>query len=161
MASTTPRLGRFHLNAYQQHRSFLTDAEDTRLSERAHHQIRTVAPFLDTLLANATGKRSTPEHFLDQLAAAIPGMPFLGYLYFEVLSEYLIPASTRGTTVSSSSSKASSPDWPPTSPPTPATGSPIWSLPSPSNQTRTQPPSPSVTPTSKRSPRPRRRCSGR
>ncbi|MDX3533983.1 hypothetical protein PV721_06300 [Streptomyces sp. MB09-01] len=30
----------------------------------------------------------------DQLAAAVPGLPFLGYVYFEVLSEYLMLHST-------------------------------------------------------------------
>ncbi|WP_406858758.1 hypothetical protein ABZO31_00235 [Streptomyces sp. HUAS MG47] len=75
------RLGRFHLNAYLQHRSFLTETEDAQLRERAQRQIRATAPLLDTLLASATGHRTAPEPFLDQLAATIPRMPFLGYLY--------------------------------------------------------------------------------
>ncbi|MER6318841.1 hypothetical protein ABT237_34545 [Streptomyces sp. NPDC001581] len=88
------RLGRLHLHTYLEHRSFLTEAEDLQLRERALHRIRTAAPFLDTVLANATGRRTTPGTFVDQLAAAVPGLPFLGYVYFEVLSEYLMLHST-------------------------------------------------------------------
>lgn len=92
------RLGRVHLRTYLQHRSFLTQAEDTRLHRRAEHQIRAAAPFLDLVLANAIGRRTPPAAFLDQLAAAVTTMPFLGYLYFEVLSEYLMLHSTTAET---------------------------------------------------------------
>ncbi|MET7622284.1 hypothetical protein [Streptomyces sp. NPDC005408] len=88
------RLGRLHLRTYLKHRSFLTGAEDSRLRGKALHQIRATAPFLDTLLACATGRRMRPDAFLDQLAAAARDLPFLGYLYFEVLSEYLMLHST-------------------------------------------------------------------
>jgi hypothetical protein len=88
------RLGRVHLHTYREHRLLLTEAEDTRLREGALRQIRTAAPFLDTLLANATGRRTPPDTFVDRLAAAVPALPFLGYLYFEVLSEYLMLHST-------------------------------------------------------------------
>ncbi|GGU43102.1 hypothetical protein [Streptomyces violascens] len=92
------RLGRVHLRTYLQHRNFLTEQEDTRLRRTVVQQIRTVAPFLDLLLANAAGRRTAPDTFIDRLAAAIPGLPFLGYLYFEVLSEYLMLHSTSGQT---------------------------------------------------------------
>ncbi|MGV9287650.1 hypothetical protein [Streptomyces sp. NPDC003719] len=88
------RLGRIHLPTYREHRPLLTEAEDTHLRQGALRQIRVVAPFLDTLLANATGRRTPPDTFVDQLAAAVPALPFLGYLYFEVLSEYLMLHST-------------------------------------------------------------------
>lgn len=88
------RLGRVHLRTYLRHRSFLTQAEDARLRRTVVEQIRTAAPFLDTALANATGTRTPPDAFVDRLATAVPGMPFLGYLYFEVLSEYLMLHST-------------------------------------------------------------------
>ncbi len=92
------RLGPLHLHTYLDHRSFLTQAEDLQLRNRALHQIRHAAPFLDTVLANATGLRTTPSTFVDQLAAAVPGLPFLGYLYFEVASEYLMLHSTSAET---------------------------------------------------------------
>ncbi|MGW8954752.1 hypothetical protein [Streptomyces sp. NPDC055709] len=92
------RLGHLHLHTYLDHRSFLTEAEDTRLRERAQHQIRTAAPFLDMALANATGRRTAPGTFVDQLASATRGLPFLGYVYFEVLSEYLMLHSTSAET---------------------------------------------------------------
>ncbi|MFJ3584629.1 hypothetical protein ACIPPS_20715 [Streptomyces sp. NPDC090127] len=88
------RLGRIHLRTYLHHRSFLTHAEDARLRHTVLQQIRTVAPFLDIALANATGMRTPPDEFVDRLAVAVRGMPFLGYLYFEVLSEYLMLHST-------------------------------------------------------------------
>ncbi len=88
------RLGRVHLRAYLDHRGFLSRAEDLQLRERALHQIRTTAPFLDMVLTNATGHRTEPGTFVDQLAAAVRDLPFLGYVYFEVLSEYLMLHST-------------------------------------------------------------------
>lgn len=88
------RLGRFHLRTYLNHRSFLTEAEDLQLRKRAVHQIRSTAPFLDEALAAATGHGTTPGTFVDQLASAVSALPFLGYVYFEVLSEYLMLHST-------------------------------------------------------------------
>ncbi|MFE9921346.1 hypothetical protein ACFYQA_07130 [Streptomyces sp. NPDC005774] len=88
------RLGRVHLRTYLDHRSFLTEAEDTQLRGKAVYQIRTAAPFLDTLLAGAAGHRTAPDAFVDRLAATVDTLPFLGYMYFEVLSEYLMLHST-------------------------------------------------------------------
>ena len=92
------RLGRIHLRTYLAHRSFLTGAEDALLRRAAQDRIRTAAPFLDTLLANATGRYIPPPQFLDTLAEAVPAFPFLGYLYFETLSEYLMLHSTSPAT---------------------------------------------------------------
>ncbi|MEV0282155.1 hypothetical protein AB0I22_38090 [Streptomyces sp. NPDC050610] len=93
------RLGRVHLNTYLDHRNFLTETEDLQLRGRTLHQIREAAPFLDLALANASGRRTTPDTFVDRLAATVPDLPFLGYVYFEVLSEYLMlhSASTETT----------------------------------------------------------------
>lgn len=88
------RLGRVHLRTYLDHRSFLTETEDLQLRGRALQRIQTAAPFLDVVLANATGRWKMPGTFVDQLAAAVQGLPFLGYVYFEVLSEYLMLHST-------------------------------------------------------------------
>lgn len=88
------RLGRLHLRTYRRHRSFLTADEDSRLRRIALRQIHAAAPFLDIALANATGARTPAGKFVDQLAAVVTRMPFLGYLYFEVLSEYLMLHST-------------------------------------------------------------------
>lgn len=84
------RLGRIHLRTYQQHRSFLTGTEDEQLRRTALAKIRAAAPLMDLLLANATGKRTPCTTFTDQLSAAVQDFPYLGYLYFEVLSEYLL-----------------------------------------------------------------------
>ncbi|WP_240152227.1 hypothetical protein [Streptomyces mobaraensis] len=89
------RLGGIHLNTYDAHRSFLTAAEDHRIRQAAVRRVNETAGFLDLLLADARGARTTsPTTFFHQLAAAVPRMPFLGYLYFEVLCEYLLLHST-------------------------------------------------------------------
>ena len=88
------RLGGIHLRTYLQHRSFLTPAEDAQLRQAALGRVRAAAPFLDVLLANATGARTPEAEFVDRLASAVKVFPFLGYLYFEVLSEYLMLHST-------------------------------------------------------------------
>ncbi|WP_405012535.1 hypothetical protein [Kitasatospora sp. NBC_01539] len=88
------RLGAIHLRTYLTHRSFLTDAEDAQLRRAVLDRLRAAVPFLDTLLANAAGRPTPEAEFIDQLAATVPAFPFLGYLYFEVLSEYLMLNST-------------------------------------------------------------------
>lgn len=88
------RLGAIHLRTYLTHRSFLTEPEDTQLRRAVLNRLRMAAPFLDTLLANAAGKPTPEAEFIDQLAATVPAFPFLGYLYFEALSEYLMLNST-------------------------------------------------------------------
>ncbi|MFD8704346.1 hypothetical protein ACFV1W_17265 [Kitasatospora sp. NPDC059648] len=88
------RLGAIHLRTYLTHRSFLTEHEDTQLRQTVLQRIQAAAPFLDTALANATGTPAPEADFIDQLAATVPAFPFLGYLYFEVLSEYLMLHST-------------------------------------------------------------------
>ncbi|MEU5632232.1 hypothetical protein ACH47C_23985 [Streptomyces rishiriensis] len=93
------RLGGIHLDTYRNHRSFLTAAEDHHLRQAAVRRVRETAGFLDLLLAEACGVRTTsPTAFFHQLAAAVPRFPFLGYLYFEVLSEYLLLHSTSAQT---------------------------------------------------------------
>ncbi|MFG3438308.1 hypothetical protein ACGF0J_13785 [Nonomuraea sp. NPDC047897] len=87
------QLGRVHLHTYRQHRALLTPAEDEPLRREAVERIRRAAPVLDMLLAAA--RRCTPaDRILDQVAAAVPLVPFLGYLYFETVSEYLMLHST-------------------------------------------------------------------
>lgn len=88
------RLGAIHLRTYLTHRSFLTGPEDTQLRRAVLDRLRAAAPFLDAILANAAGKPTPDAEFIDRLAATVPAFPFLGYLYFEVLSEYLMLNST-------------------------------------------------------------------
>ncbi|MCX4748079.1 hypothetical protein OG455_21610 [Kitasatospora sp. NBC_01287] len=88
------RLGAIHLRTYLTHRSFLTEPEDAQLRRAVLDRLHAAAPFLDTILANATGRQTPEADFIDQLAATVPAFPFLGYLYFEVLSEYLMLHST-------------------------------------------------------------------
>ncbi|MFD6470991.1 hypothetical protein [Streptomyces goshikiensis] len=93
------RLGAVHLDTYRTHRGFLTAAEDTHLRQAALGRLRQTAGFLDLLLADARGQRTTSTTtFFHQLAATVPHMPFLGYLYFETLSEYLLLYSTSDQT---------------------------------------------------------------
>ncbi|MGW5002495.1 hypothetical protein ACWEP8_33100 [Streptomyces hydrogenans] len=83
-------LGPIHLRTYLRYQSFLTPAENAQLGRTVQTGLRAAAPFLDTALRNATGRATAAPDFIDQLSAAIPHVPFLGYLYFEVLSEYLM-----------------------------------------------------------------------
>ncbi|MFC8705820.1 hypothetical protein ACFUIV_27050 [Streptomyces anulatus] len=83
-------LGAIHLRTYLRYQSFLTPAENGRLERALTAGLRTAAVFLDTALRNATGHATAAPEFIDQLATAVPAVPFLGYLYFEVLSEYLM-----------------------------------------------------------------------
>lgn len=89
------RLGRIHLETSLEHQDFLTGDEIAWLHQRVTGRIRRVAAFLDLTLANACGTtRTRAGEFVDRLAAAVPTVPFLGYLYFEVLAEYLMLHST-------------------------------------------------------------------
>ncbi|MFG1949282.1 hypothetical protein [Nonomuraea sp. NPDC048826] len=88
------RLGTVHLASYLDNRAFLTPTEDNQLRAAAVQRIRQAADVLDMLLAVACGTATPADRFLDQLAAAVPLVPFLGYLYFEATSEYLMLHST-------------------------------------------------------------------
>ncbi|MFF5242826.1 hypothetical protein ACFY3V_01020 [Streptosporangium sp. NPDC000095] len=92
------RLGGIHLRTYLNRRAFLTDAENAQLRRTVVERVHAVAGFLDVLLANACGSRTLHVEFIDRLAAAVQDLPFLGYLYFEVLSEYLMLHSTTSQT---------------------------------------------------------------
>ncbi|MFI6055895.1 hypothetical protein ACIBCO_38200 [Streptomyces violascens] len=83
-------LGSIHLRTYLRYRSFLAPAENDHLDRTLMIGMRATAVFLDTALRNAAGRATAAPEFIDQLAAAVPALPFLGYLYFEVLSEYLM-----------------------------------------------------------------------
>ncbi|MFE2726835.1 hypothetical protein [Kitasatospora sp. NPDC059327] len=83
-------LGAIHLRTYRAYRSYLTPAENDRIDRAVRTGLAAAAPFLDLALRNAIGRASVAPAFVDLLAAAVPSLPFLGYLYFEVLSEYLM-----------------------------------------------------------------------
>ncbi|WP_411576691.1 hypothetical protein [Streptomyces mutabilis] len=87
-------LGPIHLRTYLRYQSFLTRSETDQLDDAVQAGLRAAAVFLDVALRNATGRATTATEFIDQLATAVPAVPFLGYLYFEVLSEYLMLHST-------------------------------------------------------------------
>ncbi|MFD9339818.1 hypothetical protein ACFWBF_36380 [Streptomyces sp. NPDC060028] len=84
------QLGAIHLRTYQRYQSFLTPTENDQLDRAVLTGLRAAAPFLDIALRNATGRATSAPEFIDQLSAAVAHVPFLGYLYFEVLSEYLM-----------------------------------------------------------------------
>ncbi len=83
-------LGTIHLRTYQAYRSYLTPAENDHLDRAVKTGLRAAAPFLDLALRNAVGRATAAPAFIDRLSAAVAHVPFLGYLYFEVLSEYLM-----------------------------------------------------------------------
>lgn len=83
-------LGAIHLRTYLRYRSFLTPAENDQLDRTVLAGLRAAAVFLDVALRNAAGHATPAPEFIDQLSDAVPHVPFLGYLYFEVLSEYLM-----------------------------------------------------------------------
>ncbi|PZT68306.1 hypothetical protein DN402_08745 [Streptomyces sp. SW4] len=83
-------LGAIHLRTYLRYRSFLTPAENDQLDRTMLTGLRAAAPFLDVALHNAAGHATAAPEFIDQLSDAVTHVPFLGYLYFEVLSEYLM-----------------------------------------------------------------------
>ncbi|MYX15532.1 hypothetical protein GTY67_19420 [Streptomyces sp. SID8374] len=87
-------LGAIHLRTYERYRSFLTPAENDQLNHALVGGLRAAAVFLDIALRNATGHATPASAFIDQASDAVAHVPFLGYLYFEVLSEYLMLHST-------------------------------------------------------------------
>ncbi|MFJ1932585.1 hypothetical protein ACIOGZ_07895 [Kitasatospora sp. NPDC088160] len=93
-------LGAIHLRIYRHYRSFLTPAETSRIDRIVLAGLRGAAEFLDLALRNASGRPTAAPEFVDQLSEAVVMVPFLGYLYFEVLSEYLMLHSTAPETKS-------------------------------------------------------------
>ncbi|MEW2302140.1 hypothetical protein AB0958_19540 [Streptomyces sp. NPDC006655] len=83
-------LGAIHLRTYERYQSFLTPAENDQLDRTVLAGLRAAAVFLDVALRNAAGHATPAPEFIDQLSDAVAHVPFLGYLYFEVLSEYLM-----------------------------------------------------------------------
>ncbi|MFG3199835.1 hypothetical protein ACGFYT_27300 [Streptomyces sp. NPDC048208] len=83
-------LGAIHLRTFLRYQSFLTPAENDQLDRTVLAGLRAAAVFLDVALRNAAGHATPATEFIDQLSAAVAHVPFLGYLYFEVLSEYLM-----------------------------------------------------------------------
>ncbi|WP_431777066.1 hypothetical protein [Streptomyces cucumeris] len=83
-------LGAIHLRTYERYQSFLTLAENDQLDHAVLNGLRSAAVFLDVALRNAAGHATPAPEFIDQVSDAVAHVPFLGYLYFEVLSEYLM-----------------------------------------------------------------------
>ncbi|MFE4048960.1 hypothetical protein [Streptomyces sp. YIM B13518] len=83
-------LGPVHLRTHRRYQSFLTPAENDQLDRAVLTRLRTAAGFLDVALRNAVGHAAPAPEFINQLSDAVAHVPFLGYLYFEVLSEYLM-----------------------------------------------------------------------
>ncbi|MFD4659244.1 hypothetical protein ACFWP2_26840 [Kitasatospora sp. NPDC058444] len=92
------RLGGIHLRTYQACRHVLTAAEDDQVLRSIVDRVCVAAPFLDKLLHNASGGTTPEESFIDALAATVPVFPYLGYLYFETVAEYLMLHSTSRAT---------------------------------------------------------------
>ncbi|MBU6534644.1 hypothetical protein [Streptomyces mayonensis] len=83
-------LGPIHLRTHRRYQSFLTPTESDQLDRAVLARLGTAAGFLDVVLRNAAGHATPATEFIDKLSDAVAHVPFLGYLYFEVLSEYLM-----------------------------------------------------------------------
>ncbi|MFJ3793615.1 hypothetical protein [Kitasatospora sp. NPDC090091] len=92
------RLGGIHLRTHQAFRHVLTSEEDDQVTRSVVDRVRAAAPFLDTLLRTASGAATADEAFLNDLAATVPVLPYLGYVYFETVAEYLMLHSTSPAT---------------------------------------------------------------
>ncbi|WP_040479464.1 hypothetical protein [Longispora albida] len=85
------RLGEIHLQIYQDLEYLLARGERHRLRDTIIGRVRDGMPFLAACLTRTLrGTRTDPASFLDWLADAVDHLPILGYLYFEVLAEYLM-----------------------------------------------------------------------
>lgn len=93
-------LGPIHLRTYERYQSFLAPAENNQLDRALLAGLRAAAVFLDIALRNAAGHATPAPEFIDRLSDAVAHVPFLGYLYFEVLSEYLMLHSATSETKS-------------------------------------------------------------
>lgn len=83
-------LGTIHLRTYLRYQTFLTPAENDQLDRAVMTGLHAAAVLFDDALRNAAGHATPAPEFIDRLSAAVAHVPFLGYLYFEVLSEYLM-----------------------------------------------------------------------
>ncbi len=92
------RLGGIHLRTYLALRHVLTPDEDHQVLRSVLDRVRVAEPFLDTLLQEASGPTIADGPFIDALAATVPVVPYLGYLYFETVAEYLMLHSTSAAT---------------------------------------------------------------
>ncbi|UWE12848.1 hypothetical protein [Actinacidiphila bryophytorum] len=91
-------LGPIHLRTYLRYRSFLTPAENDQLQRAVMAAMSAAGVFFDIALRNAAGHPTPAPEFINQLSDAVSHVPFLGYLYFEVLAEYLMLHSTTSET---------------------------------------------------------------
>jgi hypothetical protein len=89
------RLGTIHLGIYQHLEYLLARAERHQLRDTVVNRIKNAMAFLGTCVAVCFDEtRPDPARFLDQLVHAVSQLPILGYIYFEVLAEYLMLHST-------------------------------------------------------------------
>ncbi|MFD9687357.1 hypothetical protein ACFWXO_16555 [Kitasatospora sp. NPDC059088] len=84
------RLGAVHLRTYQAFRHILTTAEEDQVTRSVTDRVHATAALLDLVLREAAGQEGEDQPFVDALADAVPIVPFLGYLYFEAVAEYLM-----------------------------------------------------------------------
>lgn len=90
------RLGEIHLTIYEHLEYLLARTERHRLRDAVIGRIRNAIPFLSACVSRCMGESTgDPGKFLDRFAETVDHLPILGYLYFEVLSEYLMLHSTR------------------------------------------------------------------
>ncbi len=89
------RLGAIHLGIYQHLEYLLARNERHQLRDTVVNRIKNAMAFLGTCVAACFDEtRPDPGRFLDQLVHAVNQLPILGYIYFEVLAEYLMLHST-------------------------------------------------------------------
>jgi hypothetical protein len=93
------RLGTIHLGIYQHLEYLLARSERHQLRDTVVNRVKNTMAFLGTCVAACCDEaRPAPTEFLDLFAGSVSQLPILGYLYFEVLSEYLMLHSTNPRT---------------------------------------------------------------
>jgi len=85
------RLGDIHLGIYREFEKLTSSQEKHRLYEIVLNKIRCSLTFLRLISESRINfKRIKPELFFKLYIDAVDRLPFLGYLYFEAVSEYLM-----------------------------------------------------------------------
>jgi len=87
------RLGMLHYQIFHEYKYLLSRVEQSELDSRLTGMLTANEPFLVGLEDWDAESCENPEkatQLLDRIAMHVPGLPILGYLYFEVLLEYLL-----------------------------------------------------------------------
>lgn len=90
-------LGSIHYALYNNLSYLLSDSERNQLECEIINAVKRTAPFFahnEAIYIKRSITTDDAERYLQMLTKAIPAMPILAYIYFEVLSEYFMLAAT-------------------------------------------------------------------